>query len=99
MWYMLRAFADVPVDINPLPGHGAKFASGSEVQTILSIVFTIIGAIALLIITIAGFSYITSAGDPQKAANAKNAIIYALVGLAVAISAEAIVTFVVVGKI
>lgn len=53
------------------------------------------GAIAVLIITIAGFRYVVSAGDPQSAAKAKNAIIYTLVGLIVALSAFGIVSFVV----
>lgn len=51
------------------------------------------GAIAVLIITLAGFRYVTSAGDPQAAAKAKNAIIYTLVGLAVALSAFGIISF------
>lgn len=64
------------------------------IKTVLSIVFVTIGALALLMITVSGLRYILSAGDPQKASKAKNGIIYALVGLAVALAAEAIVTFV-----
>lgn len=70
-------------------------ADQSTITIILGIVFGIIGALALLVITIAGFRYILSAGDPQKIADAKSTIIYALIGLVVAISAEAIVAFVV----
>ena len=70
-------------------------ANSASIQTILGIVFGIIGALALLVITVSGLRYITSAGDPEKTAKAKNGIIYALVGLVVAISAEAIVAFVV----
>ena len=64
------------------------------VKTIMSIVFGIIGAFGLLIIVVSGFRYITSNGDAQKVAQAKNGIIYALVGIMIAISAEAIVAFV-----
>ena len=70
-------------------------ANRNEVTTILSIVLGIIGALALLMITISGMRYITSAGNPEKTAKAKNGIVYSLVGLVVAISAEALVTFVV----
>jgi len=70
-------------------------ADSSTIQKILTIVFGIIGAIALLIITKSGFEYITSSGDPQKAATARSGIIYALIGLVVAITAQAIVVFVV----
>ena len=70
-------------------------ANGGDLQAILQILLGIIGAFALLIITISGMRYITSGGNPEKTAKAKNSLVYALVGLVVAISAEAIVTFVV----
>jgi len=69
-------------------------ADSHAIQVILGIVFGIIGGIALLMATISGLRYITSGGDPQKAANARNGLIFALVGLLIALSAEAIVAFV-----
>lgn len=76
----------VGVDGNPNP-----------IPIVLSIAFGIAGALALLIITVSGLRYITSAGNPEKVSKAKNGIIYAVVGLVIAISAEAIVAFVVNG--
>jgi hypothetical protein len=64
-----------------------------EVSTILSIVFGIIGALALLMIVVSGLRYITSAGNPEKTSKAKNGIVYAIVGLVIAVSAEAIVAY------
>lgn len=69
-------------------------ANGSAVQTIISIVIGIVGALSLLFITIGGFRYILSQGDPQGVAKAKGTIVYALVGLVVTILAETIVAFV-----
>jgi hypothetical protein len=69
----------------------------NAIKAIMSIIFGFIGAIALLVIVVSGFRYIISAGDPQKASQAKNGIIFALVGLIIAISADAIVAFVVKG--
>ena len=68
-------------------------ASHSELTTILNIAIGIIAAISVLFIMIGGLRYILSDGDPQKASKAKNTIIYAVVGLLIAISAEAIVAF------
>lgn len=68
-------------------------ANQGEVSAILGIAFGIIGALALLMVTVSGLRYITSAGNPEKTAKAKSGIVYALVGLAIAISAEAIVAF------
>ncbi len=70
-------------------------AGPATIQVILSIVFGIIGAIALVMIVKSGFEYITSSGDPQKASTARSGIIYALIGLVVAVSAQALVAFVV----
>ncbi len=70
-------------------------ANTSTIQTVLTIVFGIVGALALLMIIVSGLRYILSAGDPQRMSKAKDGIIYALVGIVIAITAEAIVNFVV----
>lgn len=70
-------------------------ASPDMLQRILSLALTIIGSVALLIVALAGFKYVTSRGDPQAVAKAKNAIIYALIGLIVTILAQVIVVFVI----
>lgn len=69
----------------------------STIQIVLTIIFTTTGAISLLILTIAGFKYILSRGSPQEVAKAKNAIVYAIIGLIVSISAGTIVRFVIGG--
>jgi hypothetical protein len=69
--------------------------SSAQISNILSVVFGVLGAIALLMIVISGLRYITSAGDPQKASKAKDGIIYALVGLMLALFAQGIVVFIV----
>lgn len=70
-------------------------ANTSTIKTVLGIVFGLAGALAFLMIVISGLRYILSAGDPQKASKAREGVIYALAGLAIAIAAEAIVNFVV----
>ena len=81
-------------DIKP-GGLPDTLATSSTVQTIIQIVFGIIGAFALMSMTASGLKYITAAGDAGKVSEAKKGIIFALVGLMVAVSAEAIVAFVV----
>lgn len=68
-------------------------ASPTELQTILQIFFAILSALAVLFIVIGGLRYTISGGSPEDMNRAKSTIIYAIVGLVVAISAEAIVTF------
>ena len=50
--------------------------------------------VAVIVIVIAGFMYTTSQGDPNKVARAKNAILYAIVGLIIVLAAVAIVNFI-----
>ena len=69
-------------------------ANPSTIQSITAIVFAIFGALAFLVIVIAGVQLIVSAGDPAKVAQAKRAIIYAAVGLAIAAGAATIVYFI-----
>jgi hypothetical protein len=70
-------------------------ANQSSLSDILQIFFGVIGALAVLMIVISGLRYVLAGGDSQRAAQAKSGIVYALVGLAIAISAQAIVYFVV----
>lgn len=68
-------------------------ADNQALQTMLQIVFGIIGAVAVLIIVLAGLTYSRSLGNPDLATKARRTIVYAVIGLAVAISAEFAVTF------
>lgn len=79
------------VDLSSLPNPGGV-ADGSLVQTVLGIVFGIIGALSFLIIVVAGMRYMLAQGDPNATRQSKDTIIYALVGLVIAITAEAIVS-------
>ena len=53
-----------------------------------------IGIISVVMIIIGGIRYATSGGNAEKVKSAKNTILYAVVGLAVALLALAIVNFV-----
>jgi hypothetical protein len=54
----------------------------------------IIGAIAVLMIIIGSFRYVTSNGEPAQLTSAKNTILYAAIGLVLAAMSNAIVNFV-----
>ena len=53
-----------------------------------------IGAIAVIFLIIGGLSFVTSGGDPEKVKKAKRTVLYSLIGLALAISANIIVSLV-----
>lgn len=61
---------------------------------ITNIALYIIGAISVVMLVWGGLRYILSGGDSKKITDAKNTILYALLGLIVAFLAYAIVNFV-----
>ena len=69
--------------------------SGSGVSSIVkaavSILSYIVGVAAVIMVIVAGFKYVTSAGDSGRISSAKNTLVYALVGLAVAALAQVLV--------
>lgn len=94
----LLQFGQVQITSDDICGSGGitcTGASGSAIQTALQIAFAIAGAIAVIIIIIAGLRYTISSGNPQEAAKAKNAILYAVIGLVVCILGVGIIRFVI----
>ncbi len=82
---------------------GLKGAGGSDanqddlkknIQTVVNVLLFVLGAIAVIVIIIGGIRYTTSNGDAGAIKGAKDTILYAVVGLIVAILAYAIVSFV-----
>ncbi len=65
-----------------------------QIRTIVNIMLFLLGAIAVLMIIIGGIRYATSNGDANNTKAAKDIILYAVVGLVVAILSYAIVGFV-----
>ena len=66
-------------------------ASQAELDKILTFVFVVIGSMSLMLLVIAGFRYVISAGDATKIADTKRTIIYTFVGLILSASAVIIV--------
>jgi len=62
----------------------------SEVVKILSLV---VGIASIIVIIIAGLNFVTAGGDASKVSSAKNTLIYALIGVVIAVSAQFLVHF------
>lgn len=65
------------------------------IQGLLNLLLFLVVIAAVIYITMAGFKYISSQGDPGKAKEAQAAITNAIIGLVVAFAAYFIVTFVI----
>ena len=64
------------------------------IKNVINILLYIIGAVAVIMIIIGGIRYVTSNGDQAHVKAAKDTIMYAVIGLIVAILAYSIVAFV-----
>lgn len=71
------------------------FGPNGIIGTIVNILSIVIGFAAVIVLIIAGIQYMLSTGDPTRVNNAKNTILYAVVGLAIAVVAQTIVIFVI----
>jgi len=69
-------------------------SAGDIIRTVVNTLLFLLGIAAVIVIIISGLIYVTSGGDSNNVQKAKNMLLYAVIGLVVAISAYAIVIFV-----
>ncbi|GAC1369606.1 MAG: hypothetical protein NVSMB39_1590 [Candidatus Saccharimonadales bacterium] len=74
---------------------GNLFATGGIFQTIANVLIFLVGAIAVIYLIIGGLRYVTSGGDAKAVSAAKDTILYAVIGIVVAVISFALVSFVI----
>lgn len=87
--FALHTGGGVPHLDNPL---GATTTFQALAAKILAIVSSIGGVIAVFFIIYAGFLFVTAGGNEEKHKEAKKAILYAVIGTAILIGAQALAT-------
>lgn len=83
--------ANAATDVCKASGDSAS----SMIQTVIKLGLTILGMISVLMIVIGGIRYTLSTGDSTAVKNAKDTVLYSVVGLVVAVMSYAIVHFVI----
>ena len=71
------------------------FGNAGVFKQVTNTVLYIVGIIAVIMLIIGGIKYVVSGGDSKKVTDAKNTILYAIIGLIIAFLAFAIVNFVI----
>ncbi len=78
---------------------GCDDTTGVDVQAVIRNVIqflvVIVGSIAVIMFIVGGFKYITSGGDSNKTASAKNTLLFATIGVVVVLLAQFLVSFVI----
>ena len=75
-------------------GTTGNTAVGNLTRTIINLLSIAVGVVSVVMIIIGGFKLVTSGGDPAKAKSGRSTVIYALIGLAVAVLAQVLVNLV-----
>lgn len=92
------AYADVAGEIqsgvDSIGGNKEKATLGGRLKDVVNILLYVLGAIAVIMIVIGGIRYTTSNGESSQISSAKNTILYAVIGLIIAVMAYSIVNFV-----
>jgi hypothetical protein len=93
-----------PTDSNPISSgagcsqangtSGNLFAQGGIFHTIADTLIYIVGAVAVIMLIIGGLRYVISQGSKEGVSQAKDTILYSVIGIVVAILAYAVVNFV-----
>ena len=87
-----------PAGINAARGDNtpANLANGdsSIVRRAINIMLFGVGVLSVVMLIFGGFRYVISGGKKESVTNAKNTILYAIIGLLVAVFAYAIINFI-----
>lgn len=75
-------------DNNPLVG------PDGVITRVTQLLITGVAAVSVIMIIIGGFKYVVASGDSNNIQSAKNTILFAVIGLVIALVAQAIVLFV-----
>lgn len=67
----------------------------SYIQTIINVLLGLIGVVAVIMLIYGGFRYVLSGGNEKSTSAAKDTILFAIIGIVVAVLAFAIVNFVI----
>ena len=71
------------------------FGDTGVFKQVTNTILYIVGIIAVIMLIIGGIKYVVSGGDAKKVTDAKNTVLYAIIGLVIAFLAFAIVNFVI----
>ena len=97
--YENKAYADSAADLikqgADSTGQQDSRSAGDIAKDVVNIMFFIVGVMAVIMIIWGGIRYVLSAGNSTTLTSAKNTIMYAVIGLIVAILAYTIVNFVI----
>lgn len=71
------------------------FGKNGIINKATNVIVVVVGIAGVIMVIVGGIQYSLSSGDPQRVNSAKDTIIFALVGMVIAVIAKTIITFVI----
>ena len=71
------------------------FGDNGVFRQVTNVILYIAGVVAVIMLIVGGIKYVVSGGDSKKVTDAKNTVLYAIIGLVICFLAFAIVNFVI----
>ncbi len=75
-------------------GNAPNVTVMTAIESVINWMFTFLIIVAIIFIIIAAFYFVTASGDPTKVGTARNFVMYALIGVAVAFLARGLIVLV-----
>ena len=94
---LLLSILVLPVTVGAIPSQPGEGSIGSLTEfynTVGRVAWQAFAIIALIMFIIAGVLFLTAGGDPEKVKTARNAFLWGVVGIIVAVVAFSIVTII-----
>ncbi|HEX9679480.1 MAG TPA: pilin [Candidatus Saccharimonadales bacterium] len=89
-----RVFAQIDTGIDAADPGQNEGELEDIIQNVINVLLFVVGVAAVVMLIVGGIRYVVSAGDQQAVANAKNTVLYSIVGVVVAFLAFVAVEFV-----
>ena len=91
---MIQQLQDLAITLTPSNTGVPKVQPEAVMNGVLTAVYIVAGIACVIVLIVAGIFYATSDGDSSKIQTAKNAILYAVIGLVIIMMAFVITGFV-----
>ncbi len=85
---------DAKAGIEDINSGGSPGTVPGILQNVVNLLLFLVGAASVIMLIIGGFRFVMSSGDSQAAANARNTVLYSIIGIIVAVAAYGIVNWV-----
>lgn len=89
-----NAKQQINADVNAVNPGGLSSNLTKSVQGIINVLIGIIGVVAVIMLIIGAFQFVVSSGNSDATKKAKDTILFAIIGIVVALLSFAIINFV-----